>query len=159
MHLDSYLRRRSRLLCAPSWGAIVSLTLAKYLQTVSADVPRSWLKGQAFPAWQAPWRKNLQGTCEVSGMVLSASAGGAEDESQVRANGADTEGMQAGVLDGRGWADDASGIYRRTRGAPRPVESWGCHGRARALAVGDVEAPGAHVAIVGHGGGGEGQGV
>ena len=38
------------------------LTLAKYLQTFSADWPRSWLKGQALPAWQAPWRKNLQGT-------------------------------------------------------------------------------------------------
>jgi hypothetical protein len=37
-------------------------TLAKYLQTVSEAWPSSWLKGQALPAWQAPWRKNLQGT-------------------------------------------------------------------------------------------------
>lgn len=37
-------------------------TFAKYLQTFSVEVPISWLNGQAFPAWQAPWRKNLQGT-------------------------------------------------------------------------------------------------
>lgn len=42
-------------------------TLAKYLHTVSAAALRSWLKGQAEPAWQAPWRKNLHGTCDVSG--------------------------------------------------------------------------------------------
>lgn len=41
-------------------------TFAKYLQTVSEAAPRSWLKGQAAPAWQAPCRKNLQGTWEVS---------------------------------------------------------------------------------------------
>ena len=41
-------------------------TLAKYLQTVSDEAPRSWLKGQALPAWQVPWRKNLHGTCDVS---------------------------------------------------------------------------------------------
>jgi hypothetical protein len=41
-------------------------TLAKYLQMFSAELFKSWLKGQAFPAWQVPWRKNLHGTCEVS---------------------------------------------------------------------------------------------
>lgn len=41
-------------------------TFAKYLQTFSAAAPRSWLKGQASPAWHAPWRKNLQGTWAVS---------------------------------------------------------------------------------------------
>lgn len=39
---------------AVDWGE--GLTLAKYLQTVSEAAPSSWLKGQALPAWQAPWR-------------------------------------------------------------------------------------------------------
>jgi hypothetical protein len=46
------------------WGT--QRTLAKYLHTLSLVLARSWLKGQEFPAWQAPWRKNLQGTWEVS---------------------------------------------------------------------------------------------
>lgn len=45
---------------------MVTHTFAKYLQIFSAAAPRSWLKGQADPAWQAPWRKNLHGTCAVS---------------------------------------------------------------------------------------------
>jgi hypothetical protein len=47
--------------------------LAKYLHIVSAAKLRSWLKGQAGPAWQAPCRKNLQGTCEVFGGLLGPS--------------------------------------------------------------------------------------
>lgn len=61
-----------------NWSVVVGLervgfgrvlggrTFAKYLHTVSAAAPISWLKGQALPAWQAPCRKNLQGTCDVS---------------------------------------------------------------------------------------------
>lgn len=49
-------------------------TLAKYLHTVSAAALRSWLKGHAEPAWQAPWRKNLHGTCDVSGKEQCALA-------------------------------------------------------------------------------------
>ena len=36
------------------------------MQTLSTVLARSWLKGQEFPAWQAPCRKNLHGTCDVS---------------------------------------------------------------------------------------------
>lgn len=50
------------------------LTLAKYLQMFSEAAPRSWLKGQALPAWQAPWRKNLHGTCDVSASSSKRSA-------------------------------------------------------------------------------------
>lgn len=41
-------------------------TFAKYLQTLSTVLARSWLKGQELPAWHAPCLKNLHGTCDVS---------------------------------------------------------------------------------------------
>jgi len=47
-------------------GSCGQRTFAKYLQTFSAAAPRSWLKGQVLPAWQAPCRKNLHGTWPVS---------------------------------------------------------------------------------------------
>lgn len=48
-------------------GTLISgRTFAKYLQMVSEAAPRSWLNGHAMPAWQAPCRKNLHGTCDVS---------------------------------------------------------------------------------------------
>lgn len=53
---------------------VIGPTLAKYLHTVSAAALRSWLKGHAEPAWQAPWRKNLHGTCDVSGKESMLSA-------------------------------------------------------------------------------------
>jgi hypothetical protein len=51
-------------------ASIHQLTFAKYLQMLSTVLARSWLKGQEFPAWQAPCRKNLQGTCAVSMQII-----------------------------------------------------------------------------------------
>jgi hypothetical protein len=56
-----------------SLGLLTQRTFAKYLHTFSAALVRSWLKGHALPAWQAPCLKNLHGTCEVSVGKKSAS--------------------------------------------------------------------------------------
>lgn len=97
----------------------------------------SWLKGQALPAWQAPCRKNLQGTWEVSAGMPSAvetlycsrqrekSANLEERESQK----SDSEVAESRKQRVGGWkAHDHCGQEQRaelTWRAPRPVESVG----------------------------------
>jgi hypothetical protein len=96
-----------------------TLTFAKYLQMVSEAAPRSWLKGQALPAWQAPWRKNLHGTCDVSG----------------RSKQANEVSARSGTLAGDVGGGRVSGPQRpETRGVTRK----GSRGQGRANVLGGL---------------------
>lgn len=93
------------------FGPNLQLPLAKYLQMLSDAVERSWLKGQAFPAWQAPWRKNLQGTWDVFGGLRGPSKREAAGPGAIGWPGAPLGGMfrlplrawrySGGMLEGR----------------------------------------------------------
>lgn len=89
-------------------------TFAKYLHTVSEAELRSWLKGQALPAWQAPCRKNLHGTCDVSGtrVVSKARKGrGTREAGWAQAPQAQGSGLawEAAVEDGEGEGEGQEG--------------------------------------------------
>lgn len=141
-----------------------SRTFAKYLHTVSAALPRSWLNGHALPAWQAPCRKNLQGTCEVSSsrnrnIFVSTKVAGCCDTGAA--------GTPKRCVDGRSGGQENSGWEQRlTWWAAWPFKPRGGHRTHRtARAAGlrwNVEAAAAHMTMLAwvggcHGCGSEGR--
>lgn len=130
-------------------------TLAKYLHTVSEAELRSWLKGQALPAWQAPCRKNLQGTCDVSGAGAKHRISAQRSEFPLGAMRRRLWSAQAWVLlwkKPHGRAKVRRRGEQRTRGTSRPVKASARHPAdhaTRAAALwGNVETPAAHMAML-----------
>jgi len=124
-------------------------TLAKYLQMFSAAVERSWLKGQALPAWQAPCRKNLQGTCAVSREKIVNSVrldlGGTLHKSARKGERPRPTGLgrtRRGRLRERSTSGRAL-----TRRAARTIEAWSS-GRRRAIL--NTQAAATGMAELGH---------
>ncbi len=136
-------------------------TFAKYLHTVSEAELKSWLKGQALPAWQAPCRKNLQGTCDVSGGregIVSAlkyrqHAKRRRWRWRGRVGGAPTEAAERCEVSGEG-----QGRKRLTWGASGPLKASGGHCANHATGAAalrrNVEAAAAHMAMLARVGGG-----
>jgi hypothetical protein len=118
---------------------------------VSEADPKSWLNGQAFPAWHAPWRKNLQGTCEVSAVCVSSDRARRTPKSEesgyiLQLRAVEKPSRRGGVV--------ASDWVTHTRRTSRTFESgpssWASAGRTGAAAAGDVEAAAAAVAELRH---------
>ena len=133
-------------------------TFAKYLHTVSEAELRSWLNGHALPAWQAPCRKNLQGTCAVSAGRKASCQHMSTNTHPSRKPGADNrdgELRQGGSSEQRAMVsrrEASGGEQRLTRGASGTVKAspGHCtgHGTGAAALRGDVEAAAAHMAML-----------
>jgi hypothetical protein len=124
-------------------------TLAKYLQIVSEAALRSWLKGHALPAWQAPCRKNLQGTCDVSGFKAKDSGQQETLQAQV-VQGTDPVVAVIVCLPGQ---ERETGTRRKlTWGASGSVKAGARHGThhggGSATLWRDIEASAAHMTMV-----------